>query len=156
MGSRSSLNEDFVRVKTLMGLEPFEVRFFIRQKFTKSNLALKWLISNFLKIFKSLFMMILTFKLEIFFVGQKSYWNTSRLKNFYTIFFCQLRTRGHGGLQIKICFRTIKDLQIFLFGNNGIYLSQDFYGYKMLWYLFRATFGYELKLLKICWKLWTK
>ena len=41
MGSRSSLNEDFVRVKTLKGLEPFEVRFFVEQKFTKFDLALK-------------------------------------------------------------------------------------------------------------------
>ena len=41
MGSRSSLHEDFVRVKTLMGLEPFEVRFFVEQKITKFDLTLK-------------------------------------------------------------------------------------------------------------------
>ena len=57
MGSRSSLYEDFVRVKTLMGLEPFEVRFFFEQKFTKFNLALKLLTRNFLKLVHSLFMM---------------------------------------------------------------------------------------------------
>ena len=60
MGIRSSLHEDFVRVKTLMGLEPFEVRFFVGQKFTKFNLALKLLIRNFLKLVHSLLMMFLT------------------------------------------------------------------------------------------------
>ena len=60
MGIRSSLHEDFVRVKTLMGLEPFEVRFFFEQKFTKFNLALKLLTRNFLKLVQSLFMMFST------------------------------------------------------------------------------------------------
>ena len=46
MGRRSSLHEDFVRVKTLMGLEPFEVRFFYSQKSTKMYLALKGVILN--------------------------------------------------------------------------------------------------------------
>ena len=50
MGIRSSLHEDFVRVKTLMGLEPFEVRFFFGPKFTKINLALKGYIKNGLKV----------------------------------------------------------------------------------------------------------
>ena len=68
MGSRSSLHEDFVRVRTLMGLEPFEVRFFIGQKFPKFNLALKLLIRNFLKLVESLLMMFLTIGLENFFV----------------------------------------------------------------------------------------
>ena len=68
MGIRSSLHEDFVRVKTLMGLEPFEVRFFVGQKFTKFNLALKLLIRNFLKLFHSLFMMFLTIWVENFLV----------------------------------------------------------------------------------------
>ena len=40
MGRKSSLYEDFVRVKTPMGLEPFEVRFFVKIKFTKIDLAL--------------------------------------------------------------------------------------------------------------------
>ena len=68
MGSRSSLHEDFVRVKTLMGLEPFEVRFFFRKKFTKFDLALEWLIRNFLKLVKSLLMMFLTIWLVNFLV----------------------------------------------------------------------------------------
>ena len=57
MGRRSSLNEDFVRVKTLMGLERFEVRFFFREKFTKFDLALKKVIKNLSKIGTRLFMM---------------------------------------------------------------------------------------------------
>ena len=68
MGSRLSLHEDFVRVKTLMGLEPFEVRFFVEQKFTKFDLALKWLMRNFLKLVQSLLMMFLTIWQENFLV----------------------------------------------------------------------------------------
>ena len=63
-----SLYEDFVRVKTLMGLEPFEVRFFVGQKFTKFNVALRLLIRNFVKLFQSLLMMFLTIWLESFWV----------------------------------------------------------------------------------------
>ena len=37
---RSSLRKHFVRIKTPMGLEPFEVWFFIGQKFIKIDLAL--------------------------------------------------------------------------------------------------------------------
>ena len=50
MGIRSSLHEDFVRVKTLMGLEPFEVRFFVGQKFTKFDLALTLVIKKHSKV----------------------------------------------------------------------------------------------------------
>ena len=46
MGSRSSLYEDFVCAKTLMGLEPFEVRFFFEQKFTTFDLTLEIVIGN--------------------------------------------------------------------------------------------------------------
>ena len=60
MGRRSSLHEDFGRVKTLMGLEPFEVRFFIGENFTKFDLALKEVIKNRSKIGKRLFIMFLT------------------------------------------------------------------------------------------------
>ena len=38
-----------------------------------------------------------------------------------------------GGIQIIICFVTIKDLPIWFFGNEGILVSQISYGYKMLW-----------------------
>ena len=46
MARRLSLHEGFVRVKTLMGLEPFEVRFFFGQKFTKFDLALNRVSKN--------------------------------------------------------------------------------------------------------------
>ena len=46
MGSRSSLHEHFVRVKTLMGLEPFEVRFLFWKKSTKMYLAINGVIEN--------------------------------------------------------------------------------------------------------------
>ena len=57
---RSSIHEDFVYVKTLMGLEPFEVRFYFRQKFTKIDLALKQVIKNRSKVTQRLFVMFET------------------------------------------------------------------------------------------------
>ena len=51
MGSLSSLHEHPFYVKTLMGLEPFEVSFFVRVKFTKVDLALKGVIRNRLKLY---------------------------------------------------------------------------------------------------------
>ena len=50
MGRRSSLHEDFVLVKTLMGLGRFEVRFFSGDKFTKFDLALTLVIKNLSKV----------------------------------------------------------------------------------------------------------
>ena len=50
MGRCSSLCEDFVRVKTPMGLGPFEVRFFVKIKFTKTDLALEVVIKNLSKL----------------------------------------------------------------------------------------------------------
>ena len=50
MGRWLALVQDFVRVKTLMGLEPFEVRFFVKIKFTKFDLALKAVIKNRSKV----------------------------------------------------------------------------------------------------------
>ena len=50
MGRRLSLHQDFVRVKTRMGLEPFEVRFFVKIKFTKIDLALTLVIKNHSKV----------------------------------------------------------------------------------------------------------
>ena len=50
MGRWSALVQDFVRVKSRMGLEPFEVRFFVKIKFTKVDLALKGVIRNRLKL----------------------------------------------------------------------------------------------------------
>ena len=57
MGRRSSLHEDFVRVKTLMGLERFEVRFFFREKFTKFDLALNGVSEICLKLLQRVFML---------------------------------------------------------------------------------------------------
>ena len=62
MGRRSSLHEDFVRVKTLMGLERFEVRFFFGEIITKFDLALKKVIKNRSKVSTRLHMMFLTIK----------------------------------------------------------------------------------------------
>ena len=123
-----------------MGLEPFEVRFFVGQKFTKFNLALKLLIRNFLKLVQSLFMMFLTISLKNFLVV-KSLMGTPVDWKIFTRFFFQLRFQAHGGIQIKICFSTIEDLPIWFFWNNGIFLSQNSYGDKTLWYSFRAIFG---------------
>ena len=87
MGRRLLLHELVQCFKTYMGLEPLEVRFFFRQQFTKLDLALKRLIKNCWKLIQSLSIMFLTIGLDKFFGCQKSYGNTSRLKNFYTIFF---------------------------------------------------------------------
>ena len=38
-----------MRVKTAMGLEPFDVRFFLGQKFTEFDLTLEIVIRNLLK-----------------------------------------------------------------------------------------------------------
>ena len=46
MGRRKSLSDRFGFFKTPMGLEPFEVSFFVRVKFTKIDLALKGDIGN--------------------------------------------------------------------------------------------------------------
>ena len=50
MGRRPSLHEDYMRIKTLMGLERFEVRFFFGEKFTKIDLALEVVIKNLSKV----------------------------------------------------------------------------------------------------------
>ena len=75
MGRRSSLHEDFVRVKTLMGLERFSVRFFFRAKFTKFNLALNPVCENRLKLARRVFMIFWTMWQTEFF-GVKSLMGT--------------------------------------------------------------------------------
>ena len=62
-----------------------------------------------------------------------------------------LRIGGHTyytvywlGPGFQICFSTIKDLPIWFFSNNGIFLSQNSYGYKTHLYSFRAIFGPKL------------
>ena len=49
-----------MRVKTLMGLERFEVEFFIREKFTKTDLALNTVCENHSKLEQRVFMMFRT------------------------------------------------------------------------------------------------
>ena len=46
--------------KTLMGLEPFEVRFFVREKFTKLELALNGVVRSRSKLLYRLLVMFLT------------------------------------------------------------------------------------------------
>ena len=60
MVRRSSLLEHFVHVKTLMGLERFEVQFFKREKFTKFDLALNAVSENHSKLEQRVFMMFRT------------------------------------------------------------------------------------------------
>ena len=60
MGRRSSLHEAFIIVKSLMGLERCEVRFFFREKFTKFDLALKEVIQTHSKVSTTLSMMFST------------------------------------------------------------------------------------------------
>ena len=67
MGRRSSLYELQMCVKTLMGLEPFEVRFFFGEKFTKFDLALKKVKTNRSKLVYRLSMMFSTISLNDFF-----------------------------------------------------------------------------------------
>ena len=59
MGRRSSLHEDFIIVKTHMGLGRFEVRFFSVEKLTKFDLALKEVIKNRSKVVYTLSVMCL-------------------------------------------------------------------------------------------------
>ena len=133
-----------MRVKTPMRLESFEVRFFVGQKLTKFNLALKLLLRNFLKLLQWLFMMFLTIWRENFLVVKTLMGTPVDWKFFTRNFFFQLRVRAHGGVQSKICFSTIKDLPKWFFSNNGIFLSQNSYGYKTHFYSFRAIFGPKL------------
>ena len=56
------------RVKTLMGLEPFEVRFFFGEKFTKIDLAVEGVIENRSKVVYTLSVMFITISLKYFFL----------------------------------------------------------------------------------------
>ena len=68
----------------------------------------------------------------------------------------QLQSRAQGGIQIKICFGTIKDLPIWFFWNNVILVSQNSYGYTMVWSSFSSDFSVftraDRKLIKIGYK----
>ena len=133
-----------MRVKTLIGLQPFEVIFFVEQKFIKFDLALKLSMRKFLEHVQSLFIMFSTLWKEFFLVVKSLMGTPVDWKIFTRNFFFQLRVRAHGGVQLKICFSTIKDLPKWFFSNNGIFLSQNSYGYKTHLYSFRAIFGLKL------------
>ena len=139
-----SLHEDFVRIKTLTGLDPFEVRFFFGQKFTKINLALKWLIKSCWKLRQCVSMMVLTILEDNFLVFK---WEHQSIEKFlHEVLFSV--SRAQGGIQLKICFCTIKDLPIYFFLKNWFFLSQNSYGYRTLWNSFGAIFllfGSKLK-----------
>ena len=89
-------------------------------------------------------MMFLTLWQENFLVVKSLMGTPVDWKIFTRNFFFQLRVRAHGGVQLKICFSTIKDLPKWFFSNNGIFLSQNSYGYKTHLYSFRAIFGLKL------------
>ena len=114
-----------------MGLDRFEVQFFITEKFTKFDLALNAVSENHSKLEQRVFMMFRTIWQRDFF-GVKSPMGTPvHWKTFTRFFFFQLRPRAHGVIQIKICFSTTKDIAVWFFINNGIFLSQNSYGYKI-------------------------
>ena len=48
-------------------------------------------------------------------------------------FFYQLQSWAQGGALIKILFCAIRDLPVWFFGNEGILVSQNSYGHKMVW-----------------------
>ena len=129
MGRCSSLCEDFVRVKTPMGLGPFEVRFFVKIKFTKTDLALEVVIKNLSKLVWGLSVMFSRISLNNFLVV-KSLMGTPLDGKFFThnLFF-QFLDWPQGGTHIKNWFTTIKDLSIWFFANKGIFVSQNSYGY---------------------------
>ena len=69
MDRRTSLHEEFVRVKTLMGLEPLEVQFFIWKKSTKMYLTLKRVIENLpIFVYRLSMMFPRTWKIKFSFV----------------------------------------------------------------------------------------
>ena len=71
-------------------------------------------------------------------ISNQFYWLKSLMgtpvdrKTFTPKIFFQLRTRAQEGIQIKICFGTIKDLCIGFFSNKGIFVSQNSYGHTVL------------------------
>ena len=81
---RKSLCEDFVRVKTPMGLGPFGVRFFFRKKFTKIDLALTLVIKKHSKVGYTRSMMCLRIWLKNF-IFVKSLMGTPLDWKFFTL-----------------------------------------------------------------------
>ena len=148
---RSSLYEDFVRVKIPMGLEPFEVRFFVKIKFIKTDLALEVVIENLSKLVWGLSVMFSRISLNNFLVV-KSLMGTPLDGKFFThnLFF-QFLDWPQGGSHIKNWFTTIKDLSIWFFANKGIFVSQNSYGYTSSFS--RFCFRLRENQSKMCFKL---
>ena len=87
-----------MRVKILMGLQRFEVQFFIIEKFTKIDLALNTVGENQSKLEQRVFMMFRTIWQRDFF-GVKSLMGTLvDLKIFRRKKKIQLQVRGQEGL----------------------------------------------------------
>ena len=148
---RSSLHEDFVRVKTLMGLHQFELRFFFGRKITKTDLALEVVIQNLTKLFWGLSVMFSRISLKNFFVVKILMGTPLDWKFLTHDFFFQFRVWPPGGTHIKNCFGTIKDLSIWFFGNKGIFVSQNSYRYTSSFsrFIFRLRDNQS----KMCFKL---
>ena len=91
--------------------------------------------------------------MEEFFCCQKSYGNTTRLKIFDPQFFFQFLDWPQEGTHIKNWFTTIKDRPISFFGNEGIFVGQNFYGYTSSFLrFFLGLCEWILTLLKIDYK----
>ena len=150
---RSSLHEDFVRVKTLMGLQQFELRFFFSRKITKTDLALEVVIKNLSKLVWGLCVMFSRISWKNFFVV-KSLMGTPLDWKFLTHnFFFQFLDWPQEGTHIKNWFTTIKDRPISFFGNEGIFVGQNFYGYTSSFLrFFLGLCEWILTLLKIDYK----
>ena len=95
-----------------MGLEPFEVNFFFEEKFTKFDLTLEIVIRNHSKICLKSLCDVSNDMAEEFFVCQKSYGNTIRMKFFYTQENFSVTGPGIFGRTDQKKIGTIKDLPI--------------------------------------------
>ena len=73
MGMCSSLHEDFINVKSHMGLD--QTSEFFSTNFTKLDLALNGVIENLSELVQRVFTVF-----EMFLRFRKSNWNTTRLK----------------------------------------------------------------------------
>ena len=81
MGRRFSRFHRFRVFKTPMGLEPFELGFFVRKKFTKIDLALKVVIKNHSKLVYRLSVMFPTISRKNFFLS-KVLWEHYSIEKF--------------------------------------------------------------------------
>ena len=134
-----------------MGLEPFEVRFFLGEKITKFDLALTYIMKNHSKLVEWRTVMFSTIWLKNFFFV-KNLMGTPLEWNFFTHnFFFQLQVRAHLAVQIKNFFGTIEDLPIWFFANKGIFVSQNSYGYTSSFS--RFCFRLRENQSKMCFKL---